>query len=100
MTTAPACRNAFAALVAAALLAAAIVPRAARAQSTAESISIPVGKSALVEIPLPIERVSVGLGDVAIAMVTGPNEVLLNGKSPGVTSLIVWQQGAANSSMT
>jgi pilus assembly protein CpaC len=41
----------------------------------------------------PIDRVSVGLGEIAEATAVGPQEILLNGKAPGQTSLIIWQQG-------
>ncbi len=52
-----------------------------------------VGKSLVVDSAKPIERVSVGLGEIAEATAVGPREILLNGKAPGQTSLIVWQQG-------
>jgi pilus assembly protein CpaC len=52
-----------------------------------------VGKSALVESSLPIDRISVGLGDYAVATAVSSYEVLLNGKAPGATSMIIWQQG-------
>jgi pilus assembly protein CpaC len=35
----------------------------------------------------------VGYGDVAEATAVGPKEILVNGKAPGETSLILWQQG-------
>jgi pilus assembly protein CpaC len=54
-----------------------------------------VGKSVIVDSSLPIERVSVGFGDTAEATAVGPREVLVNGKAPGETSLIVWQQGGS-----
>src|SRR5205823_7251994 len=54
---------------------------------------VDVGKSLIVDSALPIERVSVGFGDVAEATAVGPREVLVNGKAPGATSLIIWQQG-------
>ena len=50
------------------------------------------GKSILLESAVPIERVSVGYGDVAEAKAVAPREVLLNGKTPGETSLIIWQR--------
>ena len=42
---------------------------------------------------VPIERASVGFGDVAEATAVGPMEVLVNGKAAGETSLIIWQRG-------
>jgi pilus assembly protein CpaC len=56
-------------------------------------LSLTVGKSAVVNTQQKIERIAVGFGDVAEAMAAGTNEVLVSGKAPGSTSLIVWQQG-------
>lgn len=66
------------------------------AEAQAESpneLPIVAGKSAVVSSQQPIERVSVGFGDIAEAKVLGPTEVLVNAKSPGSTSLIIWQEG-------
>jgi pilus assembly protein CpaC len=52
-----------------------------------------VGKSVLVDSAKPITRISVGLAEVAEAVATSPTEVLVNGKGPGETSLIVWDSG-------
>lgn len=74
----------------------AATPQAATTQSTGESTNalfVDVGKSVVVDSALPIERVSVGFGDIAEATAVAPTEVLVNGKAPGETSLIVWQQG-------
>ena len=68
----------------------------AAAQQQAESpneLVVTVGKSVIVNSALPIERVSVGYGDFAEATAVSPTEVLVNGRAPGQTSLIVWQQG-------
>jgi len=54
-----------------------------------------VGKSVVVASALPLQRVSVGFGDIAEATAISPYEVLLNAKAPGVTSLIIWQRGGA-----
>jgi pilus assembly protein CpaC len=66
---------------------------AARGAEAPNSLSITAGKSVVVSSEQPIERVSVGFGDVAEATAVTPREVLVNGKAPGSTSLIVWQQG-------
>jgi pilus assembly protein CpaC len=57
------------------------------------SLSLTVGKSVVVDSALPIERISVGFGDIAEATPIGPRELIVNGRSPGITSLIVWQAG-------
>jgi pilus assembly protein CpaC len=59
------------------------------------SLLLTAGKSVIVDSPLAIQRISVGFGDIAEATAIGPRELLLNGKSPGVTSLIIWEQGGA-----
>lgn len=68
----------------------------AAAQQQAESpneLVVTTGKSVIVNSALPIERVSVGYGDFAEATAISPTEVLVNGRAPGQTSLIIWQQG-------
>lgn len=62
------------------------------AQSPRELI-LTVGKSLVVNSAATIERVAVGYGDLAEARVVGPKEILLDGKAPGETSLIIWQVG-------
>lgn len=56
---------------------------------------VAVGQSALIDSAHPIQRISVGLGDVAEATAMSPTEVLVNGKTPGQTSLILWESGGA-----
>ncbi|MFL6414937.1 MAG: type II and III secretion system protein family protein [Bryobacteraceae bacterium] len=60
---------------------------------TPNELFVTVGNSLIVDSATPIERVSVGFGDIAEATAVGPTEVLVNGKAPGQTSLIIWQQG-------
>jgi pilus assembly protein CpaC len=67
-----------------------------RAQQPAQSpreLVLTVGKSLVVNSAATIERVAVGYGDLAEARVVGPKEILLDGKAPGETSLIIWQVG-------
>lgn len=56
-------------------------------------LSLTVGKSIILNSPVPIERVAVGFGDLVEATAVGPREVLVSAKAPGETNLIVWQQG-------
>jgi pilus assembly protein CpaC len=53
---------------------------------------VTVGKSLIIDSPLNIVRVHVANGDLAEAVAVNPKEVLINGKAPGETSLIIWQQ--------
>lgn len=55
-------------------------------------LSVTVGKSALVDFVKPITRVAVA-SDIAEATAVSPTEVMINGRAPGNTSLIVWEQG-------
>ena len=56
---------------------------------------VTVGKSLIIDSPLDIRRLSVANGDLAEAVAVNPKEVLINGKAPGETSLIVWQQNGS-----
>jgi pilus assembly protein CpaC len=62
-------------------------------KDSSNDLSVTVGKSALVDFTKPVVRVAVGLGDVAEATAVSPTEVMVNGRAPGNTSLIVWEQG-------
>ena len=66
-------------------------PQADNPATGARELFVTVGKSLLVDSPTVIRRVSVANGAVAEALATSPREVLVNGKAPGETSLIVWQ---------
>jgi pilus assembly protein CpaC len=67
-------------------------PPAEPGQASPNEVSVIVGKSVIVSTAQPIERISVGYNDVAEATAVSPREVLVNGKSVGETSLIVWQR--------
>jgi pilus assembly protein CpaC len=51
---------------------------------------VAVGKTVLVDCVRPVSRVAIGLGDVAQATAITRNEIMVNGKAPGETSLIIW----------
>ena len=68
-------------------------PAKVSGHDSANELSVVVGKSVLVDSAQPIARISVGLGDVAEATAMSPSEVLVNGKTPGETSLIIWEAG-------
>lgn len=62
-------------------------------QDSANDLSVVVGKSVLLDCANPVERVAVGLGGIAEATAISPIEILVNGKTPGETSLILWEKG-------
>ena len=59
------------------------------------SVKLMVGRSAVVDIGTPIQRVSLTSPDVADAMVTSASQLLVNGKAPGTISMFVWERGGA-----
>ena len=65
-------------------------PAAASMQDEANELSVAVGKTVLVDTALPIKRVALGLGEIAEVHATSPTEVMISGKAPGETSLIIW----------
>jgi pilus assembly protein CpaC len=50
------------------------------------------GKSRLVQLDRPVRRVSVGDPEVAEIILVSPRDILINGRRPGDTSLILWDQ--------
>lgn len=62
-------------------------------QESTNDLTVGVGKSVLVDVAHPIQRVSIGLGEFAVAQAVTPTEILLNGKTQGETSLIIWEVG-------
>jgi pilus assembly protein CpaC len=70
---------------------AAIAP--AQEPSAARDLFVTAGKSLVVDSPIVIQRVAVANEKLAEAIAVSPREVLVNGKEPGETSLIIWQQG-------
>ena len=73
--------------------AAAPAPVAVPEASTPDTLRLLVGRSTLVDIGTPISRVSLTSADVADALVTSPNQLLVHGKVPGSISMFVWSRG-------
>jgi pilus assembly protein CpaC len=59
-------------------------------QDSTNELSLSVGKSVVLDLARPVTRVVVGLGDFAEAPAVSPTQILLSGKAPGETSLIIW----------
>lgn len=62
-------------------------------QDSANELVVAVGKSVLVDCARPVERIAIGSADLAEATAVSPSEIMINGKAPGETTLIVWQTG-------
>ena len=59
---------------------------------TATEIDLLVGRSTILNVGSTISRVSLTVPDVADAMVTTPQQLLIHGKTPGTISLFVWDK--------
>ncbi len=55
-------------------------------------------KSIIVNTAEPIERVAVTSTDIADALVISPQQVMINGKAPGIVSLILWDRAGKSTS--
>lgn len=68
-------------------------PASTTEQDQANDLVVETGKAVLVDTARPIERMAVGSSDIAEATAVTPTELMINGKTVGETSLIVWQKG-------
>lgn len=75
-----------------ALLAPQVIFATAAPDAEPSPVRLVVGRSAIVDTGTPIARVSLTSADVADAMVTGPQQLLINGKTPGTISMFVWER--------
>ena len=55
-------------------------------------LTVTVGKSLIIDSPLAIKRLSTANDGLVGFQAISPKEVLINGKAPGETSLIIWQE--------
>ncbi len=70
--------------------AAPLPPTPATFHDSTNDLYLTVGKTVLVDCQYPITRVATGLGDVAVASVVSATEIMVDGKAPGQTTLIIW----------
>jgi pilus assembly protein CpaC len=73
------------------LLIAIAAPRLVHADDTA-AVKLLVGRSTIVDVGSAIARVSLTSADIADAIVTSSNQLLVNGKMPGTISMYVWER--------
>lgn len=57
-----------------------------------QKISVTVGQSVTQKMPTNVKTVSIADTEVADVVVAGPREVLINGKSIGLTTMVVWDE--------
>jgi pilus assembly protein CpaC len=60
--------------------------------SDATSVDLLVGRSTILNLGTTISRVSLTVPDIADALVTAPQQLLIHGKTPGTISLFVWDR--------
>jgi pilus assembly protein CpaC len=70
-------------------------PAGRAAAPAAEVVDLLVGRSTILNVGSAITRVSLTVPDVADAMVTAPQQLLIHGKTPGTISLFVWDRAGA-----
>src|SRR5690348_4995122 len=58
----------------------------------ATAIELLVGRSTILNVGSTIARVSLTVPDIADALVTTPQQLLIHGKQPGTISLFVWDK--------
>ena len=72
------------------------VPVAAAQQAApgvpAEALHLLVGRSLVFSSPIRVTRVSVADPAIVDALAVSPMQILVNGKSPGVSSLVIWDE--------
>lgn len=57
-----------------------------------QTLHLLVGRSIVISSPTRIKRVSLADPNIAEAIVVSPNQVLVNGKTPGGVSLLLWDE--------
>ena len=64
--------------------------RIATASREAQQLSLVVGKSTVVDVPVPIKRASLADPQIADAIVLSPKQIYVTGKGYGTTNLTLW----------
>ena len=60
-------------------------------------VSVEVNCSSILDRPSGVKRISIANGEIAEAVATSTTEIVVNGKAPGDTTLIVWDQSGNRS---
>jgi pilus assembly protein CpaC len=64
--------------------------RLANTSRDAQQVALVVGKSTIVEVPVPIKRASLADPQIADAIVLSPKQIYVTGKGYGTTNLTLW----------
>ena len=57
-----------------------------------DHVEVGLGKSAILDVDSPFDRVSIPNPEIADVIIISPRQILINGKSLGETSLIIWRK--------
>lgn len=87
-------------IIAAVLVGVALLPPALAAQTVlqrpSQALSLPRGTSLLLTLPTTVGRWSVGDPAIAEILLVSPNELIINGRGLGSTTMIIWEQNNVN----
>ena len=64
--------------------------RLANTSRDAQQVALVVGKSTIIEVPVPIKRASLADPQIADAIVLSPKQIYVTGKGYGTTNLTLW----------
>ena len=62
-------------------------------------LELTVGKSKVLDVPMPLKRASLASPEIADTVILSPTQIYLTGKSVGVTNLTLWQEAEKISSI-
>jgi pilus assembly protein CpaC len=55
-----------------------------------------VGRSLVITSPARVRRISIADPNIADTLVVSPTQIVVNGKLPGATSLVIWDESGQN----
>ncbi len=64
-----------------------------RPSTLPRQLTLAAGRGELLQFPAEVQRVAIAEPKIADAVVVSPREVMVNAKSPGNTTLVIWEAG-------
>jgi pilus assembly protein CpaC len=59
---------------------------------TPETLHLMVGRSLVITSPARVRRISIADPNIADTLIVSPTQIVVNGKMPGATSLVIWDE--------
>ena len=75
-------------------LALSLAPGLAAQTSTSRDLTLVTGRGELLHFDREVHKVAVAEPKIADAMVISPQEVMINAKGPGKTTVVIWETGS------